>query len=542
MHKTIFWCVLSVCLTACSWLPGQAQEHSPEPVDNPSGSLTILVINDVYRLDNLPYVRSLRAALEKQAGHVLVLHAGDFLFPSMLSQRFDGEQMVSVLNTLDGDANAFDPYMFITFGNHEFEKSKLKHAAMLQSRISESQFAWLGSNVEFRQISPGRRMVQADNLLPGKLLTVNGVQVGIVSATTDMKSADYIHRFIPPKEAVGAGVRELRQRGAQVVIALTHETVDEDRVLLETRDEDAPDLIVGGHEHERQSLRVNGRRIVKADADAASVAIVELPVGKPDQAALEFVDLPGQYVADPLVAKQVAYWEERFDREYCTEKNESVGCLTDVLGKTGVELQAEELAIRRFETNLGDWVLDVALQPFVGQGAQIAFINSGSMRLNQNIPVGDITRKHIDSLFVYPNRLVMIRLTGKQLQAVINHAIEDWTGNGHWLQISGFAFRHDPDKGTANELSLITPTGVRPVKPDETILAVTNDYLLDAKGDQDGYTMLHEKMIVDAGQPRIELKGKVLEALQQAGEKGIAPQVEGRICNTALYDAPCLLD
>ncbi len=541
MKKTVVLLWLSVYLTACSWIPGQAVESPEKPIDQSSDAVSILVINDIYRLDNLPYVRSLRSELEKQQGEVLLLHAGDFLFPSLLSQRFDGEQMVAVLNTLDGDAQAFDPRMFITFGNHEFDKGKLKYADMLQNRIRESQFAWLGTNVEFRQISPGRRMVQADNLLPGKLLTVNGIRVGIVSATTNVKGADYIQRFIPPEEAVRAGVKAMRKQGAQVVIALTHQSVAEDKALLEALGNDAPDLIAGGHEHERQSLQVNGRRIVKADADAMSAAIVRLPVGKPERASLSFVDLPGNYAADPLVAGQVVHWEERFDHEYCPDKGEPVGCLGDVLGKTRVELKAEELTIRRFETNLGDWVVDVARQQFARQGAQIAFLNSGSMRLNQNIPAGNITRKHIGSLFVYPDRLVMIKLTGKQLQEVADRSIQDWSGGGHWLQISGFAFRHNPDKGTAENLSLITPQGLRPIKPDETLLAVTNDYLLDASDDQDGYTMLSEKMIVDPSLPRIELKDKVVEALQQAGSAGIAPHQEGRICNTALRDAPCLL-
>lgn len=48
-------------------------------------------------------------------------------------------------------------------------------------------------------------------------------------------------------------------------------------------------------------------------------------------------------------------------------------------------------------------------------------------------------------------------------------------------------------------------------------------------------------LIVDPARPRIELKDKVVEALQRAGRQGIAPQVEGRICNTA-KPGKCLLD
>ena len=538
MKRLLLTCLLLPWLTACSVLPWSS-EDADEGV-TPEKPLTILVINDVYRLDNLPYVRHLRASLEQSEGEVLMLHAGDFLFPSLLSQRYDGEQMVDVLNYLDGDGAAFDEHMFITFGNHEFEKGKLKHAPLLQSRITESQFAWLGTNVEFKSIEPGRQMVQADNLLPSKLITLNGVKVGVLSATTDVKGADYIRRFIPPMQAVRTTSRALRQQGAQVVIALTHLTLKEDRALLEQLGDDAPDLIAGGHEHDRQSVQVNGRRIVKADADAMSAAVVRLDAANPKQSSVTFVDLPGKYTPDAGVVARINQWDARFAEGFCGEKGESNACLTQVLGKTAVDLIAEELTIRRFETNLGNWLADIARTSFADQGAQIAFLNAGGMRLNQNIPAGELNRRHLDTLFAYPTRLAMIRLSGAQLQAVVNHAITDWTGNGRWLQVSGFAFKHNPATGTAEQLSLITPQGLRPIQADETLLAVTNDYLLDASGDQDGYRMLGENLIVAPDQPRLELKDKVLEALQQAGSAGIAPRVEGRVCNTS-KPGVCLL-
>lgn len=538
MKRLLLTCLLLPWLTACSVLPWSS-EDADEGV-TPEKPLTILVINDVYRLDKLPYVRHLRASLEQSEGEVLMLHAGDFLFPSLLSQRYDGEQMVDVLNYLDGDGAAFDEHMFITFGNHEFEKGKLKHAPLLQSRITESQFAWLGTNVEFKSIEPGRQMVQADNLLPSKLITLNGVKVGVLSATTDVKGADYIRRFIPPMQAVRTTSRALRQQGAQVVIALTHLTLKEDRALLEQLGDDAPDLIAGGHEHDRQSVQVNGRRIVKADADAMSAAVVRLDAANPKQSSVTFVDLPGKYTPDAGVVARINQWDARFAEGFCGEKGESNACLTQVLGKTAVDLIAEELTIRRFETNLGNWLADTARTSFADQGAQIAFLNAGGMRLNQNIPAGELNRRHLDTLFAYPTRLAMIRLSGAQLQAVVNHAITDWTGNGRWLQVSGFAFKHNPATGTAEQLSLITPQGLRPIQADETLLAVTNDYLLDASGDQDGYRMLGENLIVAPDQPRLELKDKVLEALQQAGSAGIAPRVEGRVCNTS-KPGVCLL-
>lgn len=531
MKKLIVTLAFAAVVAAC-----QTAHDSADNVDNPANQLTFIVINDTYRLENLTYLRSLRAELEKAAGDVVVLHAGDFLFPSLLSQRFNGEQMVDGMNLLDGDAEARDPHLLVTFGNHEFDRDKLKHAPMLQSRINESQFDWLGSNIVFKSDATGRKLIQGENLVASRLLTVNGVKVGFVGVTTDVKGAEYIERFLPPIEIVGNATRSLRQQGAQLVVAITHQTVAQDKALLAALGDNAPDFIAGGHEHDRQHHVVNGRHLVKADADVASAAVVRITLqqARPlTQVAtqVEYVEFPGQYQPDRALTRRLVEWNRRFDCEYCTEHKLLADCMDDVLGKTRVDLVAEELTIRRYETNLGNLLADTARATYAAQGAQIAFLNSGSMRLNYNIPPGNITRRYIDTLFAYPTRLALIRVTGKQLQDVVNHAITDWTGNGRWLQISGFAFKHNPVSGTAEGLSLITPQGLRPVRPDETLLAVTNEYLLDRNGDQDGYRMLGSEMVINPAQPRPDLKVKLIEALARDRTTGIAPAVEGRICN-----------
>ncbi len=45
--------------------------------DNVDRQVPVMLINDVYRLDNLPGVRALRQQLESQYGDVLLLHAPD---------------------------------------------------------------------------------------------------------------------------------------------------------------------------------------------------------------------------------------------------------------------------------------------------------------------------------------------------------------------------------------------------------------------------------------------------------------------------------
>jgi 2',3'-cyclic-nucleotide 2'-phosphodiesterase (5'-nucleotidase family) len=529
-------------LVATLLFPIQVSASSP---DSENRSFTVLAINDVYRMDNLPGVRTLRKQLEEEHGEVLLLHAGDFLFPSLLSRSYDGQQMVDVLNLLDGDDDANDPLMFLVMGNHEFDKRRLKHAPMLKQRMDESQFTWLNANVDFKRGDDGKPMVASENIAPSALVEINGIKVGIFGITTDVAMPAYVERIRDYAESARTMTGALREQGAEVVIGLTHLTVDQDKQLFETLGDEGPDLIFGGHEHTLQAHVANGRTLLKADADALTATIAHItPKAGTRIPAVDyrFQKIPGEVERDTAVNEQVKSWQARYQREYCAGKDLEDGCLEEIIGKTNVELEAEELVIRRFETNLGNWVADHTLEQHRAQGAQVAFINSGSLRLNRNIPADSgITRKTINELFAYANYQVVIRIDGKTLQQVVDRAIEDWTGNGHWLQISGFAYRHNPEAGTADMLSLITPDGPRPVRPDEEILAVTNYYLIDQKGDRDGYTMLNTSLIADPEAKRPKLVDIVVDAFLASKEAGVAPEIDGRICNTQLRRA-CVID
>ena len=41
--------------------------------------------------------------------------------------------MINMMNGLDGDL-AFDERLFVVFGNHEFDKGKMKYASILANR------------------------------------------------------------------------------------------------------------------------------------------------------------------------------------------------------------------------------------------------------------------------------------------------------------------------------------------------------------------------------------------------------------------------
>ena len=522
----------------------------------PDRTAVLLAINDVYRIEGvengtsggLARVRALRAELEREHPDLLLLHAGDFLFPSFASRMLEGEQMVAVLNALDGDPAAFDERMFVAFGNHEFDKGKTKNAPMLDRRIGESQFRWLGGNVTFAPGGDGKPLVEAPNLERGRIVESGGIRLGIFGVTIPTQGVEYVQGFADPEATVRELTADLRARGAEVVIAVTHLNAENDRALLEELPVPAgPDLIIGGHDHEHMAIQVGDRWLLKADADARSATIARLILGPDGRLRVEHElrPLSGDSPApDPKVQALVDQWQTKHETMFCAQKNAAPGCLEEVFGHAQVPLVAEENKIRGQETNLGDWIADRMVESFAGCGAQAAFVNSGSLRLNQDLAPGPVTRRQVEELFAYPLPLYLLKIDGATLKRVAEQATRNWPGSGSWLQISGFAFDHDPSARTAHQVTLLAPAGARPVRDDETLLVVTGDYLINPEiGDQDGYVMLNRNQVVGGcAANEKDLKEIVESALRAAEPRGIAPAAEGRICQPDQpdNDRPCL--
>ena len=513
----------------------------------PPRTAVLLAINDVYRIEGveggriggLARLRTLRQELEREHPDLLVFHAGDLLFPSFLSRTFNGEQMIDVLNGLDGSPG-FDPRMFAVFGNHEFEKDKLADAPLLAQRVRDSQFRWVNGNVVFATGADGRPVVAGDNLAPSWLVESGGIRFGVFGLTVDVKRPQYTTAFNDPIATARELTADLRRRGAEVVVALTHLNAIDDRRLLATLGDAGPDLVLGGHDHQNMACEVGGRYVLKADADARTATVATVTLGATGKPAIShrLVPLAPAVAEDCALNGTVESWLSLHAGLFCGQDAAKSGspldprCLERQVGKTREVLEAEESKIRSRETAFGDWIADQMVTAFQGCGAQAAFINSGSLRLNQDLPAGSgLLRRHVEELFGFPAPLSLLRVKGSTLQQVAERAVEGWPGSGNWLQIAGFSFVHDTHSRKASDLQLITSQGRRPVRPDEDVLVVVNDFLWDPEqGNQDGYTMLNPSQVVkDCAANGKDLKSDVVLAVLKATPDGIAPRKEGRI-------------
>ncbi len=377
----------------------------------------------------------------------------------------------------------------------------------------------------------GEPLVASNNLQVARIVQSGGVRVGIFGLTTDKQPADkiaYVEEFLNPVRVAEEQTKFLRAQGAEVVIVLTHLALEKDREILEKLGERGPDLIIGGHEHQRHHVEIEGRWILKADADARTATVVRIRMirEKPFVSfGYRFLDRD-HLTPDPEMQKQVDQALKEHAEWFCSEHHEVERCLQRTIGETAVPLIGEELEIRSYETNLGNWVADQVRAAV--EDADIAFINAGSLRVNQDIPPGPITQRDLEELLPYNSELVQVELDKEQLDAVLERATESWSGKGHWLQISGFAFQHDPHKPEGHRVDAIAllQDGKMMKLPARPLQAITYKFLIDGG---DGYDML--KPLKWASVAR-SLKESLRHSLRTS-TKPIQPKVDGRICNLA---------
>ncbi len=529
----IYLVVLIVC-SACQHAtknPDRSQQSAPTP----AAKLALISINDVYRIagiDNgqtggLARVRALREQIEAEYKNVLFLHAGDFLHPSFISKQDGGSAMIKTMNMLDGAAEQFDERMLVTWGNHEFDKSGIRHVPMMNELLAASEFTWLDSNIQWQADT-----ISSERMQKYKLFQFNEFTVGVFSYTTDIVHPEYIDSFIGYAATAEHYVPMLRAQGADFVIGLTHQWLQDDLAMMALPEAFRPDIIFGGHEHYAQTEQVNGNWVLKADADAASALVVEVtfePTGY--QVFPQLVPLNSEFPEAPEVTDLVQSLSLDNDTNYCLNKGLSSDCLDEVLGTTNNQLIAEETEIRRFETNLGNTLADLALAEFNKCQADIVLLNSGSIRLNQNIPANsDITIKHLEEMFPYPSDLRLIEFDSTLLPEILAHAISSWTANGHWLQIAGFVFIHNPELQTAEHIHLKGQAHNESIK-NRKVRAVVPYYLISDDTDHDGYEMLNSGMQRTCEANGAQIKNLFKQHLKSL-PSGLNSNRDFRICNT----------
>lgn len=556
------------------------------------GTATLLAVNDVYRLNGaddgaaggMPRVRALRAELERSAPDLLFLHAGDFLSPSFLGRTYEGAQMIDIMNIMDGtpEIGRHDARMFVTFGNHEFDDTHCTRQGPLADLVGASEFTWLAGNLDFTGCAPLSALGTSANVAENAVVEAGGLRLGLYSLT--IARSEYSDIVLDPVSVSCAQVADLRARGVDAVVALTHLAWADDLALLGLRPDgaeiavadracaDAPDIVVGGHDHTSMALPSRRPRLFKADADAVSAWVIRLTKSGSASLAVEaeLVSLDDSRPADPLAQRLADMWIERHDERFCLRdcigrdgdtltaclrQAANGACLTGAVARAASRIETEELVNRSLETGFGDWLADRVRE--IG-GVEVALVNAGAIRLNYNLPPGtDITRRHLEEMFPFANRIVVRAVPGYMIWSAMVKALAA-RGEGAWLHFSGMAV----NVAVADGLSRLDEILVRrangallPVGPDTLdLVTVASLSFVLADGDGHGFAlcpdlgdpwackaMLEEKPQWPLEGDGADLAGFVRRELLKLGtDPGLKLATDGRLCEPTSSD--CLID
>ncbi len=470
--------------------------------------LTFLHINDVYQISPRrgmggfgPLMTLLKEERVK-APHAVLTFGGDLISPSLLSSITKGAHMIELMNAIGAD--------LAVFGNHEFDFG----ADVAQARIAESKFTWLGANVLGRD---GRVFGGA---VASRIRAMGPLKVGFFGLVTPQARL-YIRGttpvvFAPFLPAAKAAVAQLRQDGAQVIVALTHMNLSEDLELV--REIEGIHLVLGGHEHVPLTLLERGVLILKAGSDAEFLGVVELEVGVEGE---RMTAVPSwrfvanhRIKADEDIQAIVRVHEQRLEREFALP-----------IGKTETAMDSRANAVRGGEAAIGNLIAD-AMRDAVN--ADVALMNGGGIRGNKVYPPNStITRRDIFSEMPFGNVVTVLEAKGAVIKDMIEHGLSRaGRENAAFPHLSGVAVVFDSSLPAGRRATEILIGGA-PLDPERLYRLATNDFL--ASGG-DGFAMLAPlRRILDANAGPL-LAQVVMDYV--ALKHTVSPQVEGRVRKT----------
>lgn len=415
---------LLLALVACA--PQAPAPAGPVPAD--LVRLSILHINDVYeiapveggRSGGLARVATVRERLAAAQPNLLFTLGGDFFSPSALGtavvdgERLGGAQMVAVLNAAGLD--------LAVFGNHEFDLRAIE----FYRRLGEARFPFLGTNVTD---SAGRLYPNAVRHRIYRFRNAAGaeVRVGLIGSVIPDNAQPYV-RYLPWFDAMRDQARLLRD-SADILIGLTHLTLAQDTRLAEELPE--LDLILGGHEHENWILHRGARfvPIVKADANVRTVAVVDLawdPVRRRARVEPRIVGIGDTIPDHPVVAAEVRRWT---DEGYAGFR--ALGFEPDRIVTTTTEaLEGRDAISRHQPTNLSS-LIAAAFFTEAGE-ADLALFNTGSIRVDDEIPAGPIREYDLIRILPFGGHAVLVTMTGALLRQVLDQGVVN-RGTGGYL-------------------------------------------------------------------------------------------------------------
>lgn len=484
------------------------------PAD-PTPDLTLIHLNDVYRIDavedgtrgGLSRVATIVKRLKADGRQLRITHGGDFLYPSLESQLWAGEQMIEAMNFL----NELAP-MLVVPGNHEFDP---RTPDSLIAAVRQSRFTWLADNVDFATGDGETDAAFQRNFT----FTAAGRTIGVFSLTLAEDEGsygrDYARIATDYTDLAEKQIVDLESQGVDAIVGLTHLLLEDDQKIARLKAQHPKFLFtVGGHEHEPEFEEgdADSAIIMKGASNARTIWQIDITFGEGGAAPL--IDTTVISVDDTIPLDEgyqliADRWRQKL--------LETAPYLESKLGMAALPLDGREVLIRNDESNLGNFIVDQMRTAFGNPPADLAFVNSGTLRLDDVI-AGDITFEDIGRIFGFSSYLRYMTINGGDFRALMEAGYRGvGPSKGYFPQVSGFRVCVDRSRPNGSRIvQLLVPAddGWSEIDAGRDYLLVAPDYIYRGG---DGYDFSQAR---EVSRPGSELQYLVLDAILNAQAKG----------------------
>jgi len=356
-----------------------------------------------------------RAQAEASGAGVLFVDSGDWFQGTPEGQHEGGTPFARALALAGYDA--------LCVGNHEFDLGLAALERLLERARPPAVLA-NAARAGGAGLSGGIR--------PWRIVERAGLRIALVGLVTTA-TPELTHRdaraleFREPARALGGALVELLGQ-ADLVIPLTHLGLEEDRRLADAYP--GLPLIVGGHSH---SVLPEGEQrgstlIVQAGSKAAYLGRVDLwyergerRVSRSQARLIELTPAdaealaPNEQALGALVSADFAAHCAKLARDARARMDEVL-----------TQAEAPLLRSRGFASGAAANLVCEAM--LVGAKTDVALMNRGGLRAD--LPAGALTRRHLFELLPFADSLVVLELSGAQLEQVLSSALEGQTRSG----------------------------------------------------------------------------------------------------------------
>ena len=390
-------------------------------------------------------------------------------------------------------------YDALTLGNHEFDHGPDRLAGALAAAgypMAASHTAIVATNARI----PADHPLASRGIARTHLDTLtNGLRVGYIGlmgrgAARVAPAAEPVE-FTNVHRAAGDATAELRAAGAQLIVALTHSGMGEDRALARA----VPDIdvILGGHDHRLMDRPVNEgetiivhpgaslRQIVvlrlRVDPGSGEVLVVSDRVRSPYVVPLDGAAVPD----DSAIARRVDALRARVEARIAELTGGRFSALDMTIAESEFVLGGGEDR----ESPLGNFVADamrVAATDATGTRVDFAFQANGNLRddvepIRDGARAGEIVLHDLASAIGmgsardgtpgYP--LIAVWLTGEEVYRVLELSVllSEVLGGSYFLQVSGLRARYDPGRAAWFRI----PFSGIPIPSGRAVLSVERD-------------------------------------------------------------------